>query len=91
MNVRDNYLDEAFERQRRQGGIFGITQSDSLSWRADRFAPSGQERSRPGLTGRLKLIQEIEDLLDYAAADAAFEEPGASFSWGEVKKDFGIK
>lgn len=39
----------------------------------------------------LQLIQEIEDRLDNAAADAALEEPGESIPWEQVKKDLGIK
>ncbi len=39
----------------------------------------------------LQLIQEIEDRLDNAAADAALEEPGASIPWEKVKKDLAIK
>ena len=39
----------------------------------------------------LQLIQEIEDRLDNAAADAALEEPGASIPWEQVKKDLAIK
>jgi antitoxin Phd len=39
----------------------------------------------------LQLIQEIEDRLDNAAADAALEEAGASIPWEQVKKDLAIK
>lgn len=39
----------------------------------------------------LQLIQEIEDRLDNAAADAALEEPGESIPWEQVKKDLSIK
>ena len=39
----------------------------------------------------LQLIQEIEDRLDNAAADAALKEPGASIPWEQVKKDLSIK
>ena len=39
----------------------------------------------------LQLIQEIEDSLDNAAADAALEDPGESISWEQVKKDLAIQ
>lgn len=39
----------------------------------------------------LQLIQEIEDRLDNAAADAALEEPGESIPWEQVKKDLSIR
>ena len=39
----------------------------------------------------LQLIQEIEDHLDNAAADAALEELRASIPWEQVKKDLAIK
>jgi prevent-host-death family protein len=39
----------------------------------------------------LQLIQEIEDKLDNAAADAALEEPGESIPWEQVIKDLSIQ
>lgn len=39
----------------------------------------------------LQLIQDIEDRLDNAAADAALVKPGESISWEQIKKDLSIK
>ena len=39
----------------------------------------------------LQLIQEMEDKLDNAAADAALEEPGESIPWEQVIKDLSIQ
>jgi len=39
----------------------------------------------------LQLIQEIEDRLDNAAADAALQETGESIPWEKVKKELSLK
>jgi prevent-host-death family protein len=39
----------------------------------------------------LQLLQELEDRMDNAAADAALSEPGESIPWEQVKKDLDLE
>jgi len=39
----------------------------------------------------LQLLQDLEDRMDNAAADAALLEPGESISWEQVKKDLDLE
>jgi prevent-host-death family protein len=39
----------------------------------------------------LQLLQDLEDRIDNAAADAALVEPGESIPWEQVKKDLDLE